>query len=527
MTFDELLQMARKLQGENALLREQLELRGTELQAKDRELQLKDQELRLIQHELKLAKAKLYARKRERFVGTPQPTLPFEEANETASIPDAPHASEAPDEEATEEITYTRRKPRRIERLPKNLPRKTTEIHPPAEELVCKDCHVPKSQIGNQKSEKLNYIPASFYIEETIRYKYACRQCGQNVSIAPLPPQAIDRGLPGSGLLAHVLVSKWGDHLPLHRQCEIFKRQEIDLSVSTLCEWAAGCAALLCAIVFEMHKRVLLSYAIQSDDTPITVLDKNAKGGSRRGYLWVYLGDEGEAVYDATRARSGEGPEKFLKGYQGYLQVDAYSGYDAIFRKGEVVEVGCFAHARRYFYEAKDVHPRESEDVLGMIRDLYEVEREAKERNLSFEVREKLRKEKTLPVLEKLKRWLDQHKDKILPKSPLGEAIHYALKQWIALTRYAHDGRLNIDNNPAERALRTVAVGRKNWLFAGSDAGAERAAIFYSLIYTCKRIGIDPFEYLKDVLDRVSIHPARLIWELTPRGWKEARERKS
>lgn len=254
------------------------------------------------------------------------------------------------------------------------------------------------------------------------------------------------------------------------------------------------------------------------------MLDKNAKGGSRRAYLWVYLGDEGDAVFDFTLTRGGEWPRKFLAGYQGYLQADAYQGYDSIFTDTLVVEVGRMAHARRRFFDAKDVDPKESEEALSIIGELYEIERVAKDKRMTFAEREALRREKSISILHKWRRWLDQKEPMILPKSPLGEAIGYARRQWRALTRFAEDGRLAIDNNNSERALRPAAVGRKNWMFAGSAVGGECAAVMYSILYTCKRTGVNPFEYLEDVLTRIPAHPKERLWELTPRAWKDARE---
>lgn len=228
-------ELQKRLEESESVHQKQLDLKDRKIEIQNQKMDLLAQKLRMLQFEIKNLLAERYARKRERFVGIPQPLLPFEEANENTPIPDSPHAAEAPDEETTEGITYTRSKPRRMEKLPENLRRETTEIDPPAEELICQDCRVEKTRIGSEKTEKLNYIPASFMIEETIRYKYACRKCEQSVSIAALPPRAIDRGLPGEGLLAHVILSKYGDHLPLNRQMEIYKRQGIDISVSTRC----------------------------------------------------------------------------------------------------------------------------------------------------------------------------------------------------------------------------------------------------------------------------------------------------
>jgi transposase len=272
-------------------------------------------------------------------------------------------------------------------------------------------------------------------------------------------------------------------------------------------------------VVDVMKQGVLASRKIHTDDTPVPVLDKSREV-TRTGRLWVYLGDvdhEG-VVFDYTPDRSRDGPQSFLAGYKGYLQADAYAGYDCIYAGQEVVEVACWAHARRKFFDAMKSDARRSQIALGFIRRLYEVEKRA--RGLEAASRCALRQSESGPVLTQLKAWLDEQSPSVPPKGPMGLAISYARSQWIALTRYLEDGILDIDNNAAERALRRVAIGRKNWMFAGSDNGGHRAAIIYSLVASCARLKIDPYAYLCDVLERLPTHSPDALAELTPQAWK-------
>ena len=408
------------------------------------------------------------------------------------------------------------------QRLPRQLPRERVEYDVAAEERFCRECQHPLVRIGEEISEELEYVPASFFVREHVRIKYACRHCEGNVVIGAGPARPIDKGLPGPGLLAHVLTSKYADHLPLNRLEGIFARHGVELSRSTLCDWVAAGARLLSPVVEEMKKGVLVSRKIHTDDTPVPVLDKNREV-TRTGRLWVYLGDgeRAEVVFDYTPDRKRDGPQEFLGAYKGYLQADAYAGYDGIYVGDEVIEVACWAHARRKFFDAMKSDARRSQVALGFIRRLYEIEKKA--RDLDAEPRRALRQSDSAPVLGALKTWLDEQSGAVSPKSPLGEAIRYARSQWLALTRYLEDGILAIDNNAAERALRRVAVGRKNWLFAGSDEGGRRAATIYSLIASCARLKINPYEYLRDVLERIPTVSGAALAELTPKAWQLAR----
>jgi transposase len=412
------------------------------------------------------------------------------------------------------------------QRLPKHLKRQRVVHDLGPDERHCPECQEVLRHIGEETSERLEYVPASWFVIEDVCEKYACPR-GCTVVTAGKPMQAIERGLAGPGLLAHVAVSKYADHQPLHRQEEMYRRQGVRVSRKTMCDWMRRSAELVNPLFEEMKRRVMTSKVLQTDDTPVGVLDP-ALGRTRTGRIWTYVGD-GEhpyTVYDYTPSRSRDGPEAFMEDFSGYLQADAYSGYDRLYkdREREVVEVACWAHARRKFYEAQTSDLMRSMVMLAYIRLLYDVEREARERALDSAGRLALRKEKSVPILKDIKGYLRKEQANVLPKSPEGQAIAYALSNWEALTRYCEDGDLEIDNNGAERSLRGIAIGRKNWMFFGSDTGGRTAAILTSFITTCKRLHVDPFAYLCDVFDRISSHPAKRLEELLPDKWKAAHE---
>ena len=404
--------------------------------------------------------------------------------------------------------------------LPADLPRKTIDIEPSEEEKVCSVCHNEKQRIGTEITEVLEYVPASFFVKQYARHKYGCKKCESDISIGPLPPRAIDKGIPGEGLLAHIITSKYTDHAPLNRLEGILKRHGVDINVSTMCGWVGKCADLLEPLVKRMHKKILQSPKINTDDTRIPIKSKKRKGSTYKGYLWVYLDDQGNVVFDFTPTRSREGPLTFLGDYAGFVQADAYSGYDAFFRKGNATEVGCNSHARRKFEYALDDDPVRAAHMMVLWGRLYEIESRAKSQKYSSTQLLQARQDEAKPILEEMKMALDEYKDQVLPKNMMSKAITYALNQWEALNRYIEDPMLDIDNNISERALRMVVIGRKNFMFAGSEAGAWRAAIIYSLVASCKVNGIDPFAYFRDVLEKVSTHPADKIDELLPSNWQ-------
>jgi transposase len=492
-----------------------------------KELDRERRENAWLRERLKHYMRRIFGAKAEK-IDPSQLALPFEELIDLAVSLEEPAptatAQEAADDEADTHTQKQRRKGAHGRRpLPKELPRLRVEIHPDEADRTCKCCRQPMAVIGEETSEELDYQPATLAVTEHVRVKYACKSCEDGVVIAPLPPRLIEKGRPGPGLLAQVAVSKYADHLPLHRQESIFERHGVDLSRQTLCDWIGATAEHLTPIVAALKASVLASAVIHSDDTPLLCQENAIGGGKTRAYLWTYVRDQREVVYDFTMSRERDGPERFLGDWSGHLQVDAYAGYDRLFASGRVIEVACWAHARRKYFDALAGNAERASRMLALIQRLYRVESEAKE--LAPRERAALRRERSAPILAQIRAQLDADQKHVLPKSGLGEATTYLANQWDALQRYVDDGRLDIDNNAAERAMRCVAVGRKNWLFAGSPKGGERAAVIYSLIATCKLQGVEPFEYLRDVLTRLPEHPRERMAELTPRNWKPAREK--
>jgi len=408
--------------------------------------------------------------------------------------------------------------------LPQHLERRRMVYDVPAEERRCPHCQEEMRAMGEDVSERLEYVPASLHVIEEVCRKYGCPK-GCTVVTAPKPLQPIEKGLPGPGLLAHVAVSKYGDHLPLTRQEQMFGRQGVAVSRKTMGDWMGRCAELLAPLFEEMKRETLRSKVVQTDDTPVSVLDPELPR-TRTGRIWAYVGDDEHpyTVYDYTPNRNREGPEAFLEDFSGYLQADAYAGYDALYNDSgrEVTEVACWAHTRRKFYEAQSSDLMRSTVLLAYIRLLYDVERQARDRNLDSQGRLELRQVRSLPILDDIKAYLKREQANVLPKSPEGQAIAYALSNWDALVRYCQDGHLEIDNNGAERSLRGVAVGRRNWTFFGSDGGGRTAAILTSFIATCKRLGVNSHTYLRDVLSRISSHKQNRLNELLPDTWQEA-----
>jgi transposase len=414
--------------------------------------------------------------------------------------------------------------------LPASLPRRPVMHDVPLAQRVCPDCGAERTCIGKEVREQLEYVPASFVVLEHIRPKYACQTCEGNVVIAERLPEPIDKGLPGPGLLAHVAVSKYADHQPLYRQEGIYKRSGVELSRSTMCDWMAVTAELVAPIIKLMLSRILASKVVQNDDTTVPVQDHDGKG-IKTGRLWASVGDHYNpyVVYCYTPDRSAAGPLEIFKDYKGYLQADAYSAYDSLYESKQIIEVGCMMHARRKFYEARTTDVDRAHQALAWISLLYVVEREAKKREgpdyeAFVALRHEMRAEQSLPIFDKFHVWLEAELPKVLPKSPIGEAIQYSLNHWAALKRPLEAGFLELDNGACERAFKPVALGRKNWLFAGSDKGGETAAVLMSVCTTCKNLEIDPQAYLRDVLDRISTHPARLIEELLPDRWQALRQ---
>jgi transposase len=389
--------------------------------------------------------------------------------------------------------------------LPANLRRETEVVDiPEAERLAVGGTW---TRIGEAVSERLDYTPSSLFVRRVVRPKYVIRFDAKpdELRVAALPPEALPRSKAAPGLVADVVVSKLVDHLPLYRQEKRYARQGGAIARSTLCGWLAEAADVLTPLYRLLKARVLSAKVLHTDDTPVPVQDP-AREHCRTGRIWAYV-SAGGVVYDATEDRCRDGPAKFLAGFAGYLQCDAYAGYDDIFARseGRIVEVACWAHARRKFVEAQTTSPQLAHEAVARIKALYAIEHEAKD--LDAPARAALRRQKALPLLDAIRVWLDGEQRTALPKTPIGEALAYTANQWAALTVYVRDGNLSIDNNAAERAVKPFAIGRKNWMFFGSDRGGRTLATLASFTATCELWHLNPWTYLRDVLTRLPTTP--------------------
>jgi transposase len=463
--------------------------------------------------ELNALKRWIYGRRRERFVeGEGQQHL-FELADE-GKADDSPAVEPAAEQQVA---GHTRRRRRELDLS--HLPHHRHELDLSPEEKTCSCCDREMDRIGEDITKILEHVPSKLEVHQHVRPKYACRYCKKGVSSPPPPQRPIARSIAGPGLIAQIVVSKYGDHLPLYRQEDIFVRHGLHIARSTLCDWVRAAANLLQPLYELQCKLVLQSSVLWTDDTPVKVLSGGPEG-CRQGRFWTYVGDREHpySVYDFTMSRSRDGPQNFLAAFQGYLHADAYAGYDAIFLGSgdQVIEVACWAHARRKFFDARKNYPREAHQVLDWIGQLYDIEDRA--RLLSVEARCELRCAEADPLLDKIESYLDELSSRVLPKSALGKAIGYAQNQWQALRRYTTDGRLTIDNNTSERTLRHQAIGRKNWLFLGSPDGGSRATVLYSILASAKRHRIEPWVYVRDLLVRLHADDAQLE-SMLPDRW--------
>jgi transposase len=456
-----------------------------------------------------------FGRRSER-VNPDQGSLFAEPEGESEPAPPPP----PPDEEV---VSKRKGKGHGRQKAAKELPRETQVIDVPESEKRCPCCGHEKICIGQDKTERHDYQPPKIFIRETVRPTYMCRECEQQgrpiqASQAPLPPEPIPRGICAPGLLAHLVVSKYWDHLPLYRQENMLGRLGWKVSRSTLCDQVMASADVLLPLYELMCQRVRQSEALHTDDTPVTLLDP-----LRKAYAWVYVGGEAQpfTVFDMSAGRQQEHPETFLKGYRGFIHADAYIGYKPLYDAG-ATHIGCWAHTRRYFFEAKENDPARAHEAIARIRQLYSIEAEIKEQKLTDEALVACRRERAGPILDEFATWLTEEVPKLLPKSKIGEAFNYASNQWPTLIRYIHDARLHIDNNPAEQAIRGVALGRKNWLHIGGDGGLRRAAVLLSLAASAKRHRVAPWEYVKDLLTQLPARAANAdLSDLLPNLWPQ------
>ena len=379
-------------------------------------------------------------------------------------------------------------------------------------------------KIGNEVIEVLDYIPGELFVKQLIRPKYVKPDTNNTSSVitASLPGRIMEKCMAGEGLLAQILVDKYVDHLPLHRQLQRLQRAGVTIAQSTINDWVKAVLTHIAAL-YEAHKKTVLACGyLHADETPLKVLDENKKGTTHQGYYWVYHNSKEKLVlFDYRQGRGREGPNDILKDYKGYLQTDGYSAYDDFGRRPGITLMHCMAHARRKFSDALENDRVRAEYALGVFQQLYAIERRVKDDVLSEEQILQLRQQEAVPILQALKDWMTAEYAKVLPKSPIGQAIAYCLPRWEKLSIYATNGNLKIDNNPVENAIRPVAIGRKNYLFAGSHDAAQRAAMVYSLFATCKLHNINPYDWLKDVLERMHLYTTGNIAELLPQNWKK------
>jgi transposase len=449
------------------------------------------------------------------------PELPLVggESTSTPSREDVSEPSRPPKLMAVEPVISKAKDRRPVRSLPPELPR-VIQIHAPSR-CTCPDCGKQLSRLGEDASEQLDYVHGYFQVIRHIRPKLSCGACAKIVQ-ASAPSRPIERGLPTAALLAQVVTAKYADHSPLYRQEGIYRRSGVELPRAMLASWVAEVATLVQPLVNTLQRYVMRAQKLHADDTPVPVLSPG-KGRTRTGRLWAYVRDDRPCggtdppavVYRYSPDRKAERPREHLRSFTGILQADAYSGFTPLYASGEIVEAACWAHARRKYY---DVYVADRSPIAGQalqwIGEIYNIEREIRGRSPAE--RREARQLRSAPVLEALGTWLRAIQRTVSAKSPLAAAIHYSLVRWNALTRYLNDGRIEIDNNPAERAIRALVLGRRNYLFAGSDAGGDTAACLYSLIGTCRLNQIDPHLYLRHVLERIATHPINRIGELLP-----------
>jgi transposase len=534
-------------------------------------LRQRDHAYQTLQLQIDRLLRRLYGPRNERF--DPSQLLLFVEA---LSAADAASASPTPPEADRAQVAdqpKRRCRPHGRRRLPDSLPREVRHHELPQAARLCADCGQCRLDIGVDTSERLEYRPASLRVIEHRVHKYVCPGCRRDgdeaatveratnanpepecsnlspatpdqpadasakptpcvpvIVTAPRPASPIPKCMAGPGLLAHLIVSKYDDHLPLYRLERIYERQGVFLPRSTLCDWLLACGNLLRPLYDAMVRVVLQSQALHTDDTTVKHRDPKTQQ-VRTARMWAYLGDAAHPynVFDFTLTRRRDGPVSFLANYRGYLHADAFSGYDGLYlpdpvtATARIVEVACNAHARRKFYEARTSDALRSHQALAYYRQLYELEASAQRNGFDATQRHSLRQDLSLRIWEKFRAWLESQRGEVLPKSPLGEALGYALRNWTALVRYTEAGHLSIDNNVAEREMKRIAIGRKNWLFVGSSRGGATAALLMSFTSSCRRLGVEPWSYLEDVLTRLPTTSGDGLLDLLPDRWQASR----
>ncbi|HAT6957972.1 IS66 family transposase [Legionella parisiensis] len=447
--------------------------------------------------QLRLAKQQHFGRSSEAHIG--QGELQFDEAESVET-------TELPQEENTVTVIYTRKKPVRRP-LPAHLPRVIIEHDIPEEEKMCA-CGCMKERFGEEVTEQLEYIPAQLSVIAHVRPKYACRPCAEGVSMAPMPQLFLPKSMATPSLVAHTVISKYEDHLPLYRQEHIWQRLGIEMPRNTVCGWIMAAFEVCEPMGTALHEELIASNYLQVDETTMQVMDEPKRKNTSTSYMWVYTNhrpDKKVVLFDYQQTREARWPKQMLKDFKGYLQTDGYKGYDWVDDRPDIIHLGCFAHARRPFAQLVKLAKTtgKSHQAVAYIQKLYRIEKVARDKNHTHQQRYELRLQQAKPILGELKIWLDKTIKTTVPKSKLGEALFYMHHRWGELTAYLLDGALEIDNNLIENLIRPFALGRKNWMMAGSPRGAHAGALFYSLIATAKTNGLNPFNYLKHLFENI------------------------
>lgn len=493
----------------------ELESKDKTIESKDKTIESKDQHIEKLEGIIAKFQRVLFGQKRERFESTDQLSLPFDPTTEQ---------QQAIEQELTEKVEYIRKKsgsshPGRT-KLPEHLPVEEIELYPQGnlEELTC---------IGKEITEELDYKPPQFIIRRYIRYKYihksAETQTGTAFHIAPLPCRLIDKSRVGTGLLASILTDKYVDHQPLYRQLQRFKREQIPIAASTLDGWVRQGLERLEILYDWLVKDTRGKGYLQGDETTIRVLDNTKQKQTHLGYYWVYHNPmDGTVVFDYQKGRGQDAPKKLLEGFKGYLQSDGYAVYGKYGKQQGVTHLCCWAHARREFFNAQQNDKIKAELALTFIKNLYEVEAHCRENGLSPQDRKAYRLDKALPILNAFSEWLKENYVQVLPQSAIGKAMAYTMTRWEELTNYLKDGMLEVDNNAIENKIRPIALGRKNYLFAGAHDAAQRSAMIYSFFAMCKIEEVNPQLWLKYVFDHIMDTNIQKIHELLPKNYKQS-----
>ena len=479
------------------------------------------QQITMLRHEIDQLKKLIYGSRNERFVAPAPNQLALGIQTEVAATCSVVEAKQ---------IAYTRTKVA-VEKKPLIHPgRGKLPEHLRREDITIEPVNLPEGsrKIGEVITEQLECIAAELYVKRYIRPKYVSadqpNEDQTTIIIADMPAQPLEKSIAGPGLLAQIIIDKFMDHLPVYRQVQRFERAGIKLPYSTIIDWIGASCKLVDVLYEALKKELLSSNYLHADETTIKVLDQDKAGKKvHNGFFWVYNNSLLKLVFfDYQQSRKKEAPKGILTDFKGHLQTDGYEGYEQFERREHITHFLCMAHARRYFVEAQETDAERSAHVLEQMQQLYAIERRCREQELSFDERKEIRQKESVPILNNLEAWMKEQltQKKVLPGSPIGKAIAYSIKRWDKLCRYTENGMLSIDNNPVENSIRPVALGRKNYLFCGSHEAAQRTAMIYSLLGSCKMQGLDPYLWLKDVLSRISTHPINKIKELLPNNWK-------